>query len=427
MVCPRKICLSMIATFAIIVYLCAAFFLDAGYHTKELALLFLVSCLAAIPFLPSICFEREAILFLLVIVAEVVIIFLVSPYSTMQLLRVCLLAATCFLLFRVIPWESEERTKGALGVFLWLSTLVIGVLFVGRILIPDIFLNHAITLGLLGADGAPFLPGAQDKNYTSLFVFLSFTLSWKRKFAPGVCLGLLYPLVYPGRQYVLTVVLFIAVDLFLNRGKGAIQWPKISTMKVLALFVAGALLVYGASCLWTEVALNQDVSSNKSSINDTSNAMRTSSTVYSVERIIQNPSFVLYGYDADLFEQMGISETTSKFGETYYVNDRFRLVQPHQEVINSLLKYGLVFTMAYYGLLSYLIARRLSRANFALFASYFLGSLLMHDVFTGPYLILFLFCLIGADLPPVCSRSDRALSFSKQPSSGREVRNKLIV
>jgi hypothetical protein len=151
------------------------------------------------------------------------------------------------------------------------------------------------------------------------------------------------------------------------------------------------------SIFWTTNVVGEKTMQYKQAFNDSSNAIRMFSNVYCINHMLDNAQFILYGYDEDVFEELGISKSEYSMDKTYYINDKYRLVQPHEEVINTLLKEGLLFTLSYYWIVCRILSNvRWNRINISALISYFWGSLVLAAAFRDFRLIAFLI-VISAD------------------------------
>ena len=92
---------------------------------------------------------------------------------------------------------------------------------------------------------------------------------------------------------------------------------------------------------------NNIVGEYQSSWNDTSNAIRTRSNIYATSLILTEKELMFYGYDDDIKKVLGVEDENTA---TLYSG--YRLVQPHNLILNLLLKHGVIFTIFYVYLLS---------------------------------------------------------------------------
>ena len=77
----------------------------------------------------------------------------------------------------------------------------------------------------------------------------------------------------------------------------------------------------------------------------------------------------------------------------------YRLVQPHNLILNLLLKHGVFFTIFYVYLLSKMIALYWNKDNIPFLITYLISNMIMHSLLSTTYLLLFFFV--------ICSRSKK--------------------
>ena len=111
-------------------------------------------------------------------------------------------------------------------------------------------------------------------------------------------------------------------------------------------------------------------------------------------------AFIVRGYDDSLFSALGINEHDTSIDATYYVDGLYRLVQPHNEVINMLVREGVLFTIVYYLAVSQVISRVIKdRYDVALLLAFMLGSMFLHQMFTCQTLVLLIFVMASESKP----------------------------
>ena len=320
---------------------------------------------------------------------------LLGDYGGMYLFKS--LAALIIALAIVLNLHSDIRNKAS-RLFLWVGLITIVVLSFLHFYSLDFFALRS-DFGS-NVENAPLLPGGFDKNRTALFVFLFFALSWYRKFYLGIATGLLYPFVYAGRQYLLLMTVFIAIEVFRNLLRGGsifsnwfdrITWGRKATLFSLLFLLVGSLAYLGSQ-FWVKVFVSGGVGGYKQSLNDGSNAMRAYANLYAGQMIGADKYFIFSGLDSSVFEVLGISQSDGGVLSNTMVQG-FRLVQPHNEIINFLLKEGLFTTVSFFICLSIILAVCVDGRNFAIFLSYSAGSIVLHEMFQGEFLILVVFVL----------------------------------
>ena len=322
-----------------------------------------------------------------------------NEYGGGYALRVLIPVAGIYLLVGVL---DEKPPKCAESLFYGVSTVGLALLLAIWAAQPT-FYAHMGGVDKSG-DLAPLLYGALDKNWTALFVFLYFAYSIKGGKRLGVCLGLAYPLAYLGRQY-LMMLAFLLIAVFLLRVRGGrLEHGIGSVLKhpfaLLALFVVGGVGIAVLSYVWVNYVIPTGLVAYKTGLNDGSNAMRMSSINYVLSRIANDVAFLYRGFDQSIFDVLGINTEEMGYGDTYYVMGLYRLVQPHNEVINMLAKEGLLFSLLYYGAVSNVLSRLIeSKLDVAVLISFMLGCLFLHQMFTCQTLMLLVFVLASAEKP----------------------------
>ena len=251
-----------------------------------------------------------------------------------------------------------------------------------------------------GVYGASYVSGAYDKNYFGIIVFLYFTWCWatNRKF--GVLVSLFVAATIGSRNFIIMIALFFLLDLislFLRFHSGSISDPKsgrLSPICVFAIFLSMFILITAFSFWWSDNMVGVGTTSYKGSMNDSSNAIRFNSDKYAIEHLLSNPSLFLFGYDNDIINAMGIIEAASLNGTETALDgtffNGFRIVQPHNVILNLLLKEGVLFTAAYFGLLSFIFATYFRSDNSAYWVPYLFGCMFMHSLLCNYYLIFLL-------------------------------------
>lgn len=341
-------------------------------------------------------FSLEVLLLLGLLALALAVIVLLSPYSFKTAASYSFFLADAVILFLFLRAQKSTWAYRVFYVGACAGLTFTFILFIGN---PDFFRTFAGITSESSVQG-PLLYGAPDKNWTAIFVFLFFALSVRQKRWYGVMLGCAYPLLYLGRQYILILALFFMFAGFLLLRKRARANVPTCSLRAPLVFLAFALslpLVVSASAFWIDNAVSQGTAGYKESLNDDSNAMRVYANAYAFDEILGSLQFLIYGYDSDTAEQLGILMGSTDPSETVYIDGLYRLVTPHEEVLDTLLREGALFSLVYYALLSLLISRLVrGRFNTALFGAYFLGSFLLSSMFKQEFLLLFLFVVTAS-------------------------------
>lgn len=239
----------------------------------------------------------------------------------------------------------------------------------------------------------PKLPGYPEVNNTAIAVFFYLWLSVKRKNVFGILLSIVFPAFYLARQYILMVILAVVlvvgchfstkVQLFVQKsvtGKNFVLAVCITTIAVVAL-----------SYFWLDVVVPQGVGVYKTTLNDESNAGRMAQDKYVFELLCSDPQFLLRGYDLDLFSILGISTTDFSKEANTYIYGMYRLAQPHEELLNMILKYGMLISLLYYSLIGHLLTIRCKGLDAAIVLSYLISSAFLHGMFETIWILLLFF------------------------------------
>lgn len=291
---------------------------------------------------------------------------------------------------------GDRTPRHAESIFYFVFTCAISLTLITWVRNPEYYATFA---GVSKAsDLAPLFYGALDKNWAALIVFLYWVYSVKTRKKLGICIGLGYPFAYLGRQYVMMLgfIVFAGVCMRIKKGRfetsivQALRKPRI----LFCLFLLGGAFIAVLSYLWVTYVIPLGVVAYKTGLNDGSNAIRMSSIQYVLGLMIKDPAFFVRGFDSSIYTELGINPEETGLEVTYYVYGLYRLVQPHNEVINMLVKEGLVFTVAYYASVSNVLSGLIrSRMNATIIFSFLLGCLFLHQMFTCQTLILLVFVL----------------------------------
>ena len=98
------------------------------------------------------------------------------------------------------------------------------------------------------------------------------------------------------------------------------------------------------------------------------------------------------GYDNSIREALHISDNKDDKNTTIFMG--FRIVQPHNFVLNLLLRYGLIFTLIYiYILIKVLSIYVNDKDNLAIIICYLFANMFMHSLLSGVYLLYLIYVL----------------------------------
>lgn len=342
----------------------------------------------------------------LVFVTVLLLVLLCSPYSKEQLLKFSIMLFDAYLLLVVF---KVKEVLAATRLFYLLGCGVILLFYICYVFFP--------IFPLFSSTGGMVLPGVPDSNETGIVIFLFFCIAIKKRWKLGIIVGILYLGIYFGRQYILMLAITIsaiAIMTFVryvqnknpqNRIFSRHSFNKDNSKEEIGpswfflIFILSTVVVIVFSYYWVNNVASNDIDEYKTSLNDSSNAIRMNSNVFVVEHMLSNPDFLVYGYDSDVFDVLGIiSSEDGEVTDGYLIDGQFRLVQPHNEVLNTLLKEGVLFVLIYYALVSFLLSKiTYTKTNKAILIAYFVGSLIFAALFRDFRLIGLLIVLLIED------------------------------
>lgn len=333
---------------------------------------------------------------------SILVILAFSPYSKEQLVKFCLLLMDVYILVAVLKVnEMESATK----VFYWASMVVVAGTFVMYLVSPAFF--SSIEGAFQGLFYSPVFFGVPDNNDTAVAMFLLVCLAYKKGWKTGLILGSIYPFLYFGRQYILMCLIVVAPSLLAMLKLRKASWlrdqkidEKLTAKFFYCVFAVSTIVIIGFSYFWVNVIVEDGTSSYKESLNDSSNAIRMNSNVYCFELMTRTPDFLFYGYDSDVFDELGISSTDYSSTANYLISGRYRLVQPHEEVLNLVLKEGLLFAIFYYFIVAHLLSKiKWGEKGKAILVAFFIGSLFLSGFFRDFRLLAFVMIGLSSEIP----------------------------
>lgn len=315
------------------------------------------------------------------LVGSVIIIVFFSKYTISNTLQSALFLLVAFLEFQnTEEWLSDSQRE---NVFYWLVNI-------------GLFINWIIGANVSISTSSSFvLPSAWDKNYTGVVLYLYFCYCLKRGFYVGKIVAVLYIFTLQSRLYILAFFMTCALELFrilLKKfdflDKMRYEMNDAGSWKVFLLIIGSTIAMIIISYIWMVSISFAKVSGYQQSINDKSNAIRTRSNIYALNLILENPELLIYGYDNDIRFVLGVEDENNARQYSGY-----RLVQPHNLVLNLFLKNGVFFSVFYLLLLSKLISLYWREDNLPIIIPYLVMNMVMHSLLTTTYLICFLYII----------------------------------
>jgi len=254
----------------------------------------------------------------------------------------------------------------------------------------------AINMILFGKNSdAVFFPGIGDKNITGVFVFLFFCYCWHYKRIMGICVCLIFILFMSGsRSLYGMMLLFFMVKYFrpllikissLKLFKWRLSLK--SSVHLLLLF----LFTMGLSFYWINNIATAPLDAYREGFNDASNKMRFGANLYGLHKITEKEGILFIGYGDTLKEEWGIEEETPYSEHTRYLG--VRLVQPHNCVLNLVLRLGLLPGILYLIFLGRLLDHLRCNRNLEYYLPLLINGCFMHSLFSGPFLVFWAFLL----------------------------------
>ncbi len=238
------------------------------------------------------------------------------------------------------------------------------------------------------------LPAAWDKNYTGITIFLMLVYFYKRKSLIGILSCIPYVFTLNSRLFQLCVCLIIiltwGLDFFVKHRflKRDSAFFHLKTRVIFLIILISTIAMMVVSVIWTTRISNNVVNTYQSSLNDTSNAIRTRSNIYAMFLISTDRDLLFYGYDDDIKQVLGVEDENSA---TLFAG--YRLVQPHNFLLNLWLKHGMIFSIVYIYLISRLISLYWKKENIPLLITYLVANMVMHSLLSTTYLLLFFFVI----------------------------------
>lgn len=243
-----------------------------------------------------------------------------------------------------------------------------------------------------------------DKNFLGVLYFLCAFWHLKRRLYGRVVIFAVAGVAIGSRNFFLmALVLLVAMALrrLSNQIGSRRRWPKYVPGKLFALMLLGPLAMVPFSVWWTSNVITADTYRSTQGLNDRSNAVRFNSNVFAYSILMLDESLWFRGYDASLSDTLHIIPSSSLDGTESSLDgafyNGFRVVQPHNSVLNLFLRVGVLFTIVYLWILAQLIARRRDWFPPALVFPYLTACLIMHSLLVGPLLLLF--TVVGRTTP----------------------------
>lgn len=316
--------------------------------------------------------NKKVFLILIFILLFILFQIAVNPYGYFDLIKTIIFAFVAYFIF------SKDFEKNSKPKF--------DVLYVVTCFYLIYYLLISYKSGIIFSTNF-YLKCTPDKNMSALTIFLLMCFYFNSNKKVGFFVTLVYTLLLKSRLTQIGIIIFFTLYLF-EKINISIIMKKITTKAIFVFIVLTQILFIGVSYYITYFIPLTNVTQNRESMLDKSNAMRARSNVFAVEQIKSDYRLLYRGYDSKIKVVLGIEdiENSKKFLG-------LRLVQPHSLLLNLVLRYGLVFSIFYLIFISILIKKYTNISNLAFVIVYILMNMILPSLFSTNYLILFMFSL----------------------------------
>lgn len=223
----------------------------------------------------------------------------------------------------------------------------------------------------------------RDKNVLGIIVFCFFGICFRRKSKLGVFICLAFALTLNSRMLVLNLLIFCIAHVF-HRPLYK-MFEKILKEKIWILFLLSFIVIIVFSTAFVAYCTTNGIGKYQESWNDGSNYMRMTSNLFALNKIRSDPYFIWGGSDNYIYLFLGISDSVRYLGE--------RVVQPHNDIINLLVRCGLIYSLIYWKLYGKLLSKNINEDNIDLFVPFFFASMFIQPIFLGVQGIMVMYVL----------------------------------
>lgn len=239
-------------------------------------------------------------------------------------------------------------------------------------------INGKISLNIIG-----------DKNFSGVVMILFFMYCAKNKFYLGEVVSVFTILILDSRASLITLILFFIVRLFKDTIWSVLQ--KLRLNKVYKLFALMLIIIISISYIWVSRVTIYGVKEYQQSLNDTSNKMRFVANIYAIDLIKNNKKeLMFYGYDNDFKDIFGIYDYEIDSHRKFM---GVRLVQPHNSIINVIIRTGIIFSLLYFYILSRIIDKLYTKDNLEYILPYLFSALFLHELLNSRFLMFWIIVL----------------------------------
>lgn len=222
-----------------------------------------------------------------------------------------------------------------------------------------------------------------DQNYTGILVFCIFLYSNKKKYISGILIAFLYFFIFSdSRSFFALLILFYLFKLEIFKRPAQYFFDRKNS--VIKLFAISLVFVVLLSFVWVFTISDAGFDDYKVSFNDSSNRTRFLSILNGLQMLGNPEETFFWGYGGNLLETMGIYDREFNSHPTFM---ELRVVQPHNSIVNLLVRMGVVPTVCYFVLLSKLLTPLLTKENIPYFVPFFINAMFMHTLFSFQWLV----------------------------------------
>jgi len=228
-----------------------------------------------------------------------------------------------------------------------------------------------------------------DKNYTAVLMFLYFILCYHFKLKIGMSLGLIYFLFYnSSRSSILLFLSFLICITFREQIYDILQRFRLD--KFWKIFIIITACIMGLSFYWIADISVGPLQPYRQGLNDESNKMRFTANAYACELIKKDYKLIYRGYGYDLKNVMGLQD--KNYSNHPRVNG-VRLVQPHNSIINVMLRLGVISGVLYFIIVASILDYLYDKRTLEYIFPYLLNSMFMHSLLDGFIFAIWIFII----------------------------------
>lgn len=344
------------------------------------ALVFLLF-LADASFRKSISKEKNTFNLLILLLGISTMQMLVGRYGGVESLSNTFLFIGMFCLFYYNDSNtiSQDRLKQKLDSIVFVcATISLVYQFIVRITEePNVVYNIYNIYYSLG----------RDKNVLGIIVFCYFWFSLQHRSWIGLALCIGYAATLRSRMLLVNIAIFLIVTVF--RKTAYSIWNKLFGKRAWLAFAFSFIVIIIFSFVFIAYCTANGLGTYQETWADSSNYMRMTSNIFALEKIIKEPYFILFGTDGYIYDYLGITNSVRFLGE--------RIVQPHNDIINLLVRSGLIYSIIYWYLYGKLIKKIINKQNIAFFIALFIASMFIRPIFVGAQGLIVMYGLCMAD------------------------------